>query len=519
MMQKGKKVFAISTALTLVCIVIYSCKKSFIDRKPIGQYTIETYFTTEDRAFQGVVGVYDVLGWNRTFDKMFWSLGDGGSDDTPIGLIRDDGSPPYVGINPVVDYTNVSAAKLSPAMENVYKGYYEGVYRANVVIDALQKSTIDKEKASRFLAEVKTLRAIYYFMLVNYYGGVPLYTTPINPGDESSAKLGKATVREVYDLIENDLKESVTNLPTKAQTASENMLGRLTKGAALTLLAKAYLFDKKYEESAAAAQEVISSGEYSLNKDYYANFVQSTTNGVESIWEIMRAENYTDNGGGWGADSFDGTGTPVAVGCGGWGQNSPSGDLFRQFEAADTRRQYTATLQSDVLQGVQMCGTPDAPGMAKHIIPGKKEGDFPRSDVIALNWVLFRYADVLLMRAEALAAAAPADSPSPVDAVNALVQVRNRAGLSQPTSIQFQNYTGEQLLRFIRGERRREFGMEAWRLFDLRRWGADSTRNALIRVGKINTTDRPWNDAYLLYPFPQSEIELSKGAVIQNPGY
>ena len=61
--------------------------------------------------------------------------------------------------------------------------------------------------------------------------------------------------------------------------------------------------------------------------------------------------------------------------------------------------------------------------------------------------------------------------------------------------------------------------MESWRLFDLRRWGTDSLKNALMRVGKINTTDRPWKDAYLLFPFPQSEIELSKGAVKQNPGY
>jgi len=517
-MQKTKRIFAVLSGVAIVCSIVYSCKKSFIDRKPIGQYTIETYFTTEERAFQGVVGVYDVLGWNRTFDKMFWSLGDGGSDDTPIGLNRDDGSPPYVGINPVVDYTNVGAAKLSPAMENQYKGYYEGIYRANVVIDALQKSTIDKAKSDRFMAEVKTLRAIYYFMLVNYYGGVPLYTTPINPGDESSVTLGRASVREVYDLIEKDLSESVASLPTKSQTAAENMVGRITKGAALTLLTKAYLFDKKYTEAANTALQVINSGEYSLNSDYYANFSQATTNGVESIWEIMRSENYTDNGGGWGADSFDGTGTPVAVGCGGWGQNSPSGDLFKQFEPNDVRRKYTTTLETDVLRGVQMCGTPEAPGMAKHVILGKKEGDFPRSDIIALNWVLFRYADVLLMRAEALAAA-QLGSAAPIDAVNLLVQVRNRAGLNNPTAAEFQNYSSEELLRFIRSERRRELGMEAWRLFDLRRWGADSTKNALMRVGKINTTDRPWKDEYLLYPLPQSEIELSKGAIVQNPGY
>jgi hypothetical protein len=356
-------------------------------------------------------------------------------------------------------------------------------------------------------------------MLVNYYGGVPLYTAPINPGDESSVILPRASVREVYDLIENDLRESIPNLPNKAQTVSENMLGRLTKGAATTLLAKAYLFDQKYAEAATAAGEVINSGEYDLNPNYYANFVQSSTNGVESVWEIMRAENYTDNGGGWGADSFDGTGTPVAVGCGGWGQNSPSGDLFRQFEPGDVRRQYTTTLATDVIQGVQMCGTPDAPGMAKHIIPGKKEGDFPRSDIIELNWVLFRYADVLLMRAEALAAQAPPTSAAPANAVDLLMEVRTRAQLQNPTADDFRDYTAEELLRFIRSERRRELGMEAWRLFDLRRWGIDSTKNALMRVGKINTTDRPWRDAYMLYPFPQSEIELSRGAVTQNPGY
>jgi hypothetical protein len=118
-----------------------------------------------------------------------------------------------------------------------------------------------------------------------------------------------------------------------------------------------------------------------------------------------------------------------------------------------------------------------------------------------------------------LAAGATAGGPAPGDAVNLLVQVRNRAQLNSPTAADFQNYTAEELLRFIRNERRRELGMEAWRLFDLRRWGVDSTRNALMRVGKINSTDRPWKDDYMLYPFPQSEIELSKGAIVQNPGY
>jgi hypothetical protein len=104
-------------------------------------------------------------------------------------------------------------------------------------------------------------------------------------------------------------------------------------------------------------------------------------------------------------------------------------------------------------------------------------------------------------------------------AIDLLLKVRKRAGLNSPSKADYQSYTDVELLRQIRNERRLELGMEAWRLFDLRRWGADSLKTALIRVGKINTTTRPWDEAYLLYPVPQSEIELSKGAVKQTPGY
>jgi starch-binding outer membrane protein, SusD/RagB family len=520
-MKKYKQILLPVLITAIIIVAVWGCNKGFLDKKPIGQYTIETYFTDDAKAFQAVVGVYDVSGWDKTFDRMFWTLGDGGSDDSNFGMNRDDGSPPFVDINPVTDYTNVAAAKFSPAFENMYKGFYEGINRANIAINGIEKSPVSEQKKTRFIAECKALRAIYYFMLVNYYGGVPLFTRPINPGNAEDVNIPRATARQVYDQIEKDLTEAIPALPAKQATIDEKMVGRITKGAAGTLLAKVYLFDKKYTEAAAAAQVVISSGEYDLNPDYYANFVQATANGIESVWEIQRVENFTDNGGGWGPDSFDGTLTPIRVGCGNgmWGQNAPSGDLYSQFQLSDGRRKYTATTTDDVLQGVTMCGNAGAPGMGKHVVPGKSQSDYKRYDIIPLNWPLFRFSDVLLMRSEALMSGTAPDAATKDAAIDLLLKVRKRAGLNSPSKADYQSYTDVELLRQIRNERRLELGMEAWRLFDLRRWGADSLKTALIRVGKINTTTRPWDEAYLLYPVPQSEIELSKGAVKQTPGY
>ena len=520
-----KKLIFYTAAVFVLAAILYSCKQSFLDRKPKGQFVIETYFTTEKRALEGVVGVYDPMGWERTFDKMFWALGDGATDDNPFGLTRDDGTPPFIGINAVADYANVKNAALSPAFEVMYKGYYEGIYRANLVIRALNNpsTTISQDVRKRLVAECKTLRALYYFMLVNYYGGVPLFTEPIDPLDPASAKLPRATKTQVYDQIVKDLTEAVADLPMRSTTVSENMIGRMTKGSAYGLLAKAYLYQGKNNEAIAAANNVVTLNEYILNTDYYENFRQSKPNTQESLLEIQHNDNATvDNGGGWGADAFDGSTAAVKMqACnGGWGQNRPSADLYNSFEAADTRRKYVAATETDVIDGVTMCGTSANPSMAKFIVLGKGSGTLtPRDDVSPVNRVLIRFADVLLIKAEALCAAATATSAAPSEAVAIVLQIRNRAGLTIPNQATLAGYTAEQLLRFIRAERRKEFGMEGWRLFDLRRWGADSCRTALSRVGKINTINRVWNDAYLLYPLPQSEIDLSGGAVVQNPGY
>jgi starch-binding outer membrane protein, SusD/RagB family len=517
------------TFLSISLMVVYGCEKNFLDRKPKGQFAIETYFTTDKRALEGVVGVYDPIGWERTFDKMFWALGDGGSDDNRFGVGHDDGVPPLLGITIVTDYGNMKSASISPAFDVMYKGYYEGIYRANLVVKALndQGTNINASLKKRLVAECKSLRALYYFMLVNYYGGVPLFTDPIDPLNAASAKLPRASATQVYDQVQKDLTDALPDLPTKSVVFAEDMKGRFTKGAAYALLAKCYLYQKKYTECITAANNVIATGEYALNADYFDNFRVTNPNSGESVLEIQHNQNSAvDNGGGWGADAFDGsTGALKMDRCfGGFGQNIPSQDLFNAFSTDDKRRKYVAGTVNDTIDGVTMCGASGADAsMVKFILLGLNNPYrvVGRDDVSAINRVLIRYADVLMMKAEAVAAASSPTAIAPADAVNILTQIRSRAGLAVPTFAAFSAYTAEQLLRYIRAERRRELGMEGWRLFDLRRWGADSCKNALIRVGKISLTDptKIWKDAYLLYPVPQSEIDLSGGVVVQNPGY
>ncbi len=528
-----KKIFLYTASVLLVVLIGFGCKRSFLDRKPIGQEVIETYFTTEKRALEGIVGVYDPLGWDKTFDRMFWCLGDGATDDNNLGLLREDqagAGTNYVQIHIGTEYTNMKAVALSPAFGIMYKGYYDGINRANLMIKILNdpQTTIADAAKKRFIAEAKTLRAIYYFMLVNYYGGVPLFTEALNPQDPATIQLPRSTAAQVYAQIEKDLNEALVDLPKKSVTVAEAMVGRMTKGTAYGLLVKAYLYQKKYSDCITAANNLTALGEYSLNADYFDNFRVTNLNGKESVLEVQHNNNSitVNNVEGWGADGYDGSSASNTMNScfGGYGFNRPSGNLFNSFTANDTRRKFVAAISGDVVDGVTFpCGDPGTPSIVKFTLLGLNNPLLVpgRADVAPVNRVLIRYTDVLMMKAEALSAGAAPASAAPAEAISILLQIRNRGGLTTPTAATYATYTADQMLSAIRQERRREFGMEAWRLFDLRRWGIDSTRNALIRIGKIDNAvpAKAWKDAYMLYPLPQAEIDISSGAVIQNPGY
>jgi starch-binding outer membrane protein, SusD/RagB family len=497
---------------SVIAILFLGCKKGFLLKEPEAIPSADNYYQTESECMKGLTGIYDVLGWNKTFDGTFWLLGDGATDD----CIRDCNDAPNLEAKENCKYTNVFFASANQGFEDMFTAYYEGISRANSLLARSNGAKVSPEFLNRVQAEAKTLRALYYFMLVNYFGDVPLITTPLNPLAESSIKTPRSPAAEVYVLIEKDLMEAIPSLPLKSKVTEDGEPGRITKGAAGALLTKAYLFDKKYAEAVAAANEIIASNQYSLNPDYRNNFKLSEENGMESVFEIQHNENAS---GGWNSNEMDGSLVHVKVKSddgfgGGWGTNGPSPDLYDAFEPDDIRKKNTCVQEGDVMDGITLNSGGRGYGvMGKHWIPGYAG----TPNISPLNWVLIRYADVLLMKAEAMAAMAAPTSAAPADAAAILVEIRNRAGLSNPTLEDYTALTADEILSKTRWERRIEFGEEAWRLFDLRRWGADSLRNALLRVDKIPNAEA-FKPSWLLFPIPQAVIDLSAGAITQTEG-
>jgi starch-binding outer membrane protein, SusD/RagB family len=503
-----KKVVLVS----FIATVFFGCKKGFLNNVPEAIASVDNYYQTETECLKGVTGIYDVLGWNRTFDGTFWLLGDGATDDCD----RDCNDAPNMLARENVKYTNVFFASANQGFEDMFTAYYEGISRANSLLARSNGAKVSPAFLARVQAEAKTLRALYYFMLVNYFGDVPLVTLPLNPLAQSSIKTPRSSVAQVYAQVEKDLVEAIPNLPLRSKVIADGEPGRMTKGAAGALLAKAYLYQKKYAQAIAAADEVMASAQYSLHADYRKNFKLSEENGVESVFEIQHNQN---SSGGWNSNEMDGSLVHVKVKSddgfgGGWGTNGPSPDLFDAFEAGDNRRKNTCVLQGEVMDGIPLASGSRGFGvMGKHWIPGYSG----TPNISPMNWVLIRYADVLLMKAEAMAAMAAPTASAPVPAANILVDIRNRAGLTIPTIANYSILTADQLLAKVRQERRVEFGEEAWRLFDLRRWGADSLKNALLRVGKIPNA-AAFKPSWLLFPIPQAVIDLSGGAIVQTQG-
>ncbi len=503
-----KKVVLVS----LIATTFFGCKKRFLNNEPGAIASVDNYYQTETECLKGVTGIYDILGWNRTFDGTFWLLGDGATDDCD----RDCNDAPNMLARENVKYTNVFFASANQGFEDMFTAYYEGISRANSLLARSKGAKVKPAFLARVQAEAKTLRALYYFMLVNYFGDVPLVTTPLNPLAQSSITTPRSSVAIVYAQIEKDLIEAIPDLPLRDKVIADGEPGRMTKGAAGALLAKAYLYQKKYAQAVAAADAVIGSAQYSLHADYRKNFKLSEENGIESVFEIQHNQN---SSGGWNSNEMDGSLVHVKVKSddgfgGGWGTNGPSPDLFDAFEAGDIRRKNTCVLQGEIMDGIALASGSRGFGvMGKHWIPGYSG----TPNISPMNWVLIRYADVLLMKAEAMAAMAAPTASAPVSAANILVDIRIRAGLTNPTIANYSILNADQLLSKIRQERRVEFGEEAWRLFDLRRWGADSLRNALLRVGKIPNA-AAFKPSWLLFPIPQAVIDLSGGAIVQTQG-
>lgn len=476
----------------LIVLFNTGCKKGFMDKTPLASISVESFYKTEDDANKAVTAVYSILQTDKAFDGQFINLLELTSDDSRGGFDRSNGMENYA-FQP--DFYPFAAA---------WDALYAGISRANLVTSKVPLIQMNAAKRDRLIGEAKFLRALFYFQLVNLYGGVPVFTNELPVKD---ANIPKSTAAEVYTQIAKDLTEAQAVLPLRSQYGSSDA-GRATKGAAGALLAKTYLFQKKWAEASTAALVVINSNEYDLRANFRENFSNKFNNNNEALFEIQNSDLVQT---GWN-DQAVGSLVPIWArpgnvkdasggGRGGWGSFSPTSNLEDAFEANDLRKKETITqVDNQVVEDNWVIG---GKGSGYKFWATGFEGG---SEKDPYHQRLYRYSDLLLVCAEALAEQGNIAN-APGGAAFYLNKVRNRAGLANTDAA-----NQADMRTAVRKERRVELANEYHRLYDLRRWG--TVANTLIAIGKPFVVGR-----HELFPIPQTQIDLSKGALIQNPNY
>jgi len=356
------------------------------------------------------------------------------------------------------EVANRQISTSNTAILDAWRRSYQGINQANNVLASIPgASNLSAANASRFRGDALFLRALNYFNLVRYFGGVPIVTEPSRQVTEESA-MSRSPIAAVYTQIKQDLTEAATLLP------AEGSPGFATRSAANALLAKVHLEMGEWGPARDRATDVIAGGRYTLAPTYRSIF--TTKNSAESIFELQYSVNNQNSLAFW---YF-----PQALG--GRRGIAPSPGLNQAFEAGDTRKEAQIGVDGSALYGI------------KYFRIGNSDD----------NVVIVRLADMFLTRAEANVRlqADPAVVRADIDTV------RGRAGLG---SLGADVDTTDELISAILQERRVEFAMEGHRFFDLRRTGKATT---VLGIPETR----------LLFPIPQAERDVNT-KLDQNDGY
>lgn len=502
--MKGYKTFSRVVATVVTGILVISplaCSDDFLNKPLQGELTQESFPKSKDDALLATVAVYNIMR-NSSFHFGLFPVMDIMSDDAYKGSNPTDQAS---SIGPFDRFQHIATESNHSRWWNTL---YEGVKRANVVIEQVPSIDMDATIRSRYVGEASFLRALFYFDLVRAWGGVPIVTsTTTQPG------LERSSVDEVYALIISDLLVAIPALPEKSELIAAEQ-GRATKGAAKSLLAKVYLFKGDFVNAEKYAVEVITSGQYALEADFANANSEAGEHGVESVFEIgaMRFEGI-ENGGDQYANVQGVRGTPNR----GWGFNRPSLDLMAAFEPNDPRYEKTILFLGETMDGVFIQGDGNTPDETRDPETGElleiecynQKVWTPGTTVppqFGHNRRLIRYADVLLMAAEA------SNEIGKTTAALAYVnQVRDRAREGNGAILPDVTTTDKAALRTaILEERRVELALEGHRFWDIIRTG-----QAVSILGPLGFIA----GKHELLPIPQIEIDLSQGKIKQNPNW
>ena len=455
------------------CVGLFSCKKSFLTLTPQSQATDVAFYKTTADISNAVTAAYEplqtlYLGHSSlvpVFVTMMEARGDNVEDLNPGA-----NAGTQFNIDRFLaksDNTDITAA---------WQTIYNGISRCNIALAHLDVVT-DATLKPRFEGELKFLRALHYFNLVRMWGAAPLELAPITAAD--AQKQGRNTVQEIYTAIESDLTQAASLLPVSYGSTD---LGRATQGAAKTLLGKVYLTELKYPQAVSTLKDLAAAGNnygYSLLPAVADVFSVSNKMNAEVVFAVRY--NKTATGEGHNLPSYF---------------NQPGLDpkLISSYEPADTRRDLLTTVTLDANNK-----------------PVKKYYDTfdPNTKLMGFDFIVLRYADVLLMYAEALNEVSYSS-----DALAWLNAVRSRAGASVYTAAGLPDQTSFRAA--VLKERRLELPLELHRWFDLVR-----TNSAAAAFANSGLTPINFQAYQYFYPVPQSEINIMNNTTTfpQNQGY
>ncbi|QDK81925.1 RagB/SusD family nutrient uptake outer membrane protein [Spirosoma sp. KCTC 42546] len=460
----------------LSLLSLASCNDDFLSLTPETDRNTTNFYQTAADFNNAVVGTYNALKLSGVYGTSLYWMGEVSTDNTDFGV----NTRQAVNVDnfQFVDHTYTS---LNDIIFSAWRDHYRGISRANAILTRIESAKIADNLKMQYKGEAQFLRALFYFDLVRLFGDIPLITTEITTPDGASS-LTRTPAEDVYKLIISDLQSAEQALPISYGTAD---IGRVPQGTAKALLGKVYLTRKDWATAAAKLKEVITSGKYQLLPKYADVFSYATPTNAEILFNVQYKSGNTGQGSGFG---------PVQASEGaritGGSMRYPTADMETAYEAGDQRKSFS--MKSSYL---------DATGqlvnqryVSKYVQFGALASD---SDI---DFPVLRYADVLLMYAEALN-----EVDFNPEAVTYLNQVRKRAGLADTKAADQASFR-----LAIEQERRVEFAFENQRWFDLVRTGRYVTvMNAKgLKVQDFNT----------LFLIPQREIDLNK-SLKQNPGY
>jgi hypothetical protein len=493
---------------SIIILGLAGCEKQ-LDQNPISQMSIGGFFRNDLDFDQALSAVYNSL---RGYPSREFYLSDVRSDNIyGVGAmgVRDH--------EPINNFAKTIAANVY--MSEAWNSNYTGIMRANTVLDYIDNGNISSEGLRKVIeAQTRFLRAFFYFDLVKIFGKVPLIDHLMSPNELLA--LDRADVSDVYDFIVSELTYAIANLDDFYAKGNKNC-GRATKNAARGMLARVYLTRSgptysiegpglatdDYAAALGLLNDVIASTHYDTLSNYASIFAYNNENNAEVVWDIQFMR-----GGGAGADY------PGELSCRDWWNsvNIPwdiglenkdvSEDLISKFDQVKDER-FAATMVLGYISKSTGLYVYD-PGVIKYSSSNPTDWGASRTD-FPINYIVLRYADILLMKAECLLQT----SGSQTDVNNIVNGIRKRAGIAPLAG----NVTLDNLL----DERQLEFLGEGLRWGDLVRTGKVLTvMNAWIPVEDVaGQMAHPIDADMIIYPVPQSQIDIKKGLYTQNHGY